>query len=221
MSLTRKQIIKAAINWQREQGVEFAVTDEAANRLTPPDLNTIKKAVAEIPAPAAPKPVQSPFDNNQFSSDAAAPLGSNATAGAPMGAQEAMAASRGLAEPVQTLNELKNVIAAFDGLAVKQGATNMVFSDGDPQADIMLIGEAPGADEDREGRPFVGRSGQLLDKILASISLARAPQDHQKAVYITNILNWRPPGNRTPTAQEMEIARVTAVSGERAAFPSG
>ncbi|MEM7618535.1 MAG: uracil-DNA glycosylase, partial [Pseudomonadota bacterium] len=123
-----------------------------------------------------------------------------------IGAAEAMVESKKLAAACTNLDELKQAIANFDGLSVKKTATNMVFSDGNPKADIMLIGEAPGADEDAQGKPFVGASGQLLDKILASIGLARDSKEIDKAVYISNILNWRPPGNRTPTAQEIEIS---------------
>ncbi len=102
------------------------------------------------------------------------------------------------AAAAQTRDELRAAIASFEGCALKQTATNLVFADGNPQARIMLVGEAPGADEDRAGLPFVGASGQLLDRMLGSIGLDRG------AVLITNILPWRPPGNRTPT--EIEIA---------------
>lgn len=84
---------------------------------------------------------------------------------------------------------------------------NLVFSDGHPEADLMLVGEAPGADEDRQGKPFVGVSGQLLDKILAFAGRRRSEADPARGVYISNILNWRPPGNRTPAPAEIDIAR--------------
>jgi uracil-DNA glycosylase len=93
--------------------------------------------------------------------------------------------------------ELRAAVAAFDGCALKKTATNLVFSDGDPEARLMLIGEAPGADEDRLGRPFVGVSGQLLDRQLAAIGFDRTN------ALITNVLFWRPPGNRTPTPAEI------------------
>ena len=94
------------------------------------------------------------------------------------------------------LAALQSACAAFDGCDLKKTATNMVFADGNPESGVMLIGEAPGADEDRQGKPFVGVSGQLLDRMLASIGRDR------NNVYITNILLWRPPGNRTPTSEE-------------------
>jgi len=97
---------------------------------------------------------------------------------------------------IDSLDALKECLAAFEGCALKKTASNLVFCDGANDADIMLIGEAPGRDEDRMGLPFVGAAGQLLDKMLTSIGLSRAD------VYITNILPWRPPGNRTPSPEE-------------------
>ena len=102
-------------------------------------------------------------------------------------------------EHVKTLDALKARLAAFEGCALKRTASNLVFCDGNPHADIMLIGEAPGREEDKKGLPFVGAAGQLLDKMLASIGLDR------QSVYITNILPWRPPGNRTPSVEETEM----------------
>ena len=97
----------------------------------------------------------------------------------------------------QDLEALRHACSNFDGCGLKKTASNMVFSDGNPDADIMLIGEAPGADEDRQGKPFVGVSGQLLDRMMASIGLTRSN------LYISNIILWRPPGNRTPTTEEI------------------
>jgi DNA polymerase len=97
----------------------------------------------------------------------------------------------------QTLVELRASLAAFDGCALKRTATNLVFADGNPEADVMIVGEAPGTDEDRLGLPFVGVSGQLLDRMLSFIGLNRS------SVYITNVLPWRPPGNRKPTQAEV------------------
>ena len=102
-------------------------------------------------------------------------------------------------DSLNTLEELKSACAAYDGCDLKKTATNMVFADGNPDSGLMLIGEAPGADEDRQGKPFVGVSGQLLDRMLASIGLDRS------TVYISNILLWRPPGNRTPTTEEQAL----------------
>ena len=123
-----------------------------------------------------------------------------------LGASEARAEAEKRAAQATTLEELSDAIAAFDGIALKKTATNMVFADGNPKAPIMLIGEAPGADEDRLGKPFVGVSGQLLDRILAAAGLDRQADTPEEAVYISNILNWRPPGNRTPAPAEIEVS---------------
>jgi len=111
-----------------------------------------------------------------------------------------------LAKSCATLADLRDAIAGFEGLAIRKTATNMVFSDGNPAAPIMLIGEAPGADEDRQGKPFVGVSGMLLDKIFKAIGLSRDEEDPAKSFYISNVLNWRPPGNRTPSPAEIDIS---------------
>ncbi len=101
-----------------------------------------------------------------------------------------------LARAANSLAELKAALEGFDGCALKRGATNTVFADGNPASRVMFIGEAPGRDEDRQGLPFVGRAGKLLDKMLAAIHL-----DRTKA-YITNVINWRPPDNRDPSPEE-------------------
>ncbi len=124
----------------------------------------------------------------------------------PLGASDARAAALKLAQAAGSLEELREAIAEFEGIALKQTATNLVFCDGNPEAPVMLVGEAPGADEDRLGKPFVGVSGQLLDKIFACIGMDRAEEDPAKSVYISNILNWRPPGNRTPAPGEIEAS---------------
>ncbi|MDH6230044.1 uracil-DNA glycosylase family 4 [Mesorhizobium soli] len=132
--------------------------------------------------------------------DRAAPPARPATpAAVPDEAQAALA--REIASRAGTLEELRAHMAAFDGCNLKFTAKNLVFSDGNPTADVMLVGEAPGRDEDLEGLPFVGRSGQLLDRMLAAIGLDR------NSAYIANVIPWRPPGNRTPTPHETEICR--------------
>ncbi|MAK57361.1 MAG: uracil-DNA glycosylase [Rhizobiales bacterium] len=100
-----------------------------------------------------------------------------------------------------TLEALKQAMEAFEGCALKRTAKNTVFADGNPAAKIMLVGEAPGRDEDREGKPFIGRSGKLLDKMFAAIGLNR------NDIYITNLVPWRPTGNRTPTPDETALCR--------------
>lgn len=107
--------------------------------------------------------------------------------------------ARSRARQARTLDELEAIVAAFDGCALKRTAKQLVFADGTPGARLMLLGEAPGGEEDRAGKPFVGRAGQLLDRMLAAIGLDR------RGAYIANVVPWRPPGNRTPTPQEVAI----------------
>ncbi len=108
-----------------------------------------------------------------------------------------------LALAATTLEELAEAMRRFEGSPLRLSARNLVFADGLPGARVMAIGEAPGGDEDRQGKPFVGRAGQLLDRMLAAIGLARTAPAPEDAAYITNILPWRPPGNRTPTEAEV------------------
>jgi uracil-DNA glycosylase len=115
--------------------------------------------------------------------------------------EEAVMAARTAAGKAGTLDELQALLAGFDGCGLKATAKNLCFYRGAPKARLMLIGEAPGRDEDLAGKPFVGRAGQLLDKMLAAIGLSEAD------VHITNIVYWRPPGNRTPTPQEAQVCR--------------
>lgn len=184
-SWTREQYLQA-LQWHVDHDCAEMVELEARDKTKPPTL-------AEISHKIEAKPSSSPAQTTAHQT----PI---------VGAAQAMTESMALAQDCQNLDELKQAIHDFNGLSVKKTATNMVFSDGNPEARIMLIGEAPGADEDAQGKPFVGMSGQLLDKILASIGLSRTADDLKNAVYISNILNWRPPGNRTPTAQEIEIS---------------
>jgi DNA polymerase len=108
-----------------------------------------------------------------------------------------IADARRLAAATSSLDELRQALAAFEGCALKHTAMNLVFGDGNPRAKVMFVGEAPGADEDRQGMPFVGLSGKLLDRMLAAIGLDRG------SAYIANVLPWRPPGNRSPTSDEI------------------
>src|SRR5207302_8992708 len=110
---------------------------------------------------------------------------------------EAAQSARALAASAESIEALAALVASFDGCALKRTATTTVFIDGNPAAPVMIIGEAPGAEEDRLGRPFVGRAGQLLDRMLAAIGLDRT------GVQITNVIYWRPPGNRKPTSAEI------------------
>lgn len=113
-----------------------------------------------------------------------------------------IAKARKLAESASSLQELKTIVENFDGCTLKNFATNTVFCDGQPDAKILLIGEAPGATEDAKGIPFCGESGKLLDKMLNTIGL-----DREKNIYITNTIFWRPPANRRPTPEEIKICK--------------
>ncbi|RMH48847.1 MAG: uracil-DNA glycosylase, partial [Alphaproteobacteria bacterium] len=124
------------------------------------------------------------------------------------GQTDAVQDARAIAAACATLAELREAIAAFDGCALKHSARSCVFADGNPAARVMVIGEAPGREEDRLGKPFVGRSGQLLDRMLAAIGLSRDHPDPARAVYITNVLPWRPPENREPASDEIAMMKA-------------
>lgn len=194
MRTAERQAWMEALRWHVDQGVTEALSDEAQDATAwiaaapPPQVRPPAKAAAA--AQTLPEP----------------PRNGEHTPPAFLGVAEARTEAVRAAAAARTLEELKAAIAAFQGFAISKTATNLVFADGDPAADVMLVGEAPGADEDRLGRPFVGASGQLLDKILKSIGLDRNAQDQPSRIYISNILNWRPPGNRNPTPAEIEMA---------------
>jgi uracil-DNA glycosylase family 4 len=113
--------------------------------------------------------------------------------------------AKSIAAGVQSLDDLRAAMENFDLCDLKRGARQLVFSDGKPGARVMIIGEAPGRDEDQHGRPFVGRAGQLLDKMFAAIGMARDAVDMERAIYITNVVPWRPPQNRDPSEQEIKM----------------
>jgi uracil-DNA glycosylase len=175
-----------ALQWHLDVGADEAIADHPVNR-----TQTILPA--SEPENASLSPRSSKSVQVVMSSSA-------------LGTAAARDEATRLAKSCQSLDELRAAIAGFGGLAIRETATNMVFADGNPNAPVMLVGEAPGADEDKQGKPFVGQSGQLLDRILKSIGLARGEEDPSKAIYISNILNWRPPGNRTPTDGEVQIS---------------
>ncbi|MCD8570986.1 MAG: uracil-DNA glycosylase [Alphaproteobacteria bacterium] len=183
--------LQQALSWYLDHGVDEALADAPLDRLAlPPAANM---ALPDMPA----APMMCP-------AVAAAPA--PADSAALLGTAQARTEAVKLAQAAGTLEELREAIAAFEGIALKNTATNLVFADGNPKARVMLVGEAPGADEDRIGKPFVGVSGQLLDKILGSIGLSRTGENADDSVYISNILNWRPPGNRTPAPGEIDVS---------------
>jgi DNA polymerase len=144
---------------------------------------------------------------NRLAAPAAKPApAATATRAAPAPAAAPVVVAPGQsAMQLNSLQEIEAALAGFDACPLKKTATSLCFADGNPQARVMLIGEAPGRDEDIQGKPFVGRSGQLLDRMLAAVGLSRTAQDRESAVFITNVIFWRPPGNRTPTDAETQM----------------
>jgi len=190
--------IEALLRFYAYAGYSDALDEAAHDRFVESAQRTAPRAVVspEVKASAAavasaPAPIPSPY--------AAAPSAPPAQPTIPAEAQAARA--RELARTAATLDDLRALLDSFDGCNLKFTAKQMVFADGNPQAPIMFIGEAPGRDEDLEGRPFVGRSGQLLDRMLQAIGLDR------ETAYIANVIPWRPPGNRDPSPLETEICR--------------
>ncbi len=184
----------AALAWQIEAGVDEAIGEEAVDRFARSAEAAKERRRAEErvraapPAPPRREPGRAPDGQQGFWEAAPAELRSGS---------DAVATARRLAAGARSVEDLRVALAGFDGCPLKQTATNLVFADGNPQARYMIVGEAPGPQEDRQGIPFVGPSGKLLDAMLAAIGLDR------ESVYITNMLFWRPPGNRTPTAAEI------------------
>ena len=123
----------------------------------------------------------------------------------PASGADPVAVARAAATAAATLDDLRAAIEAFDHCELKRGARQLVFSDGDPRARVMILGEAPGRDEDIQGKPFVGRAGQLLDVMFGHVGLARTSPDADAALYITNVLPWRPPQNRDPLPEEIAM----------------
>jgi DNA polymerase len=193
MNTVRDKSARELLDFYWQSGVDVAVGETAANRLagdgTPPAAAESAGPPARPPV-AAPPPQPPPFD---------APVRQPPPAAAPPSPDAAVMAAREAARSAATLEELRAILDRFQGCALKATATQLVFADGNPRSRLMFVGEAPGRDEDIEGLPFVGRSGKLLDRMLAAIGLDRT------TVYIANIVPWRPPGNRTPTPQESAI----------------
>ncbi len=184
--------LRDLLAFYREAGVDDALMEEPVDRFAPVVRAPERVSETQPPAPAAAR-----------SPPAAAPgkIEPRPVAATAVPDEGQIALARQRAATAVSLDALREQVAAFDGCNLKFTAKNLVFADGNPAAPVMLVGEAPGRDEDLEGLPFVGRSGQLLDRMLAAIGLDR------QSVYIANVIPWRPPGNRTPTPQETEICR--------------
>ncbi|WP_457298243.1 uracil-DNA glycosylase [Phyllobacterium sp. P5_D12] len=184
--------LRELLHFYAEAGVDTPLEDAPVDRFSQIEA----KRVAASPAQAA-RPSQQQRPEQPATSQPAPSILSKTSV--PDDAKIAMA--RQMASSAATLEELREQLAAFDGCNLKFTAKNLVFADGNPAAPIMFVGEAPGREEDLEGVPFIGRSGQLLDRMFAAIGLDRT------SVYIANTIPWRPPGNRTPTPLETEICR--------------
>jgi DNA polymerase len=191
MSVSRDQA-RELLAFYQEAGVDALLEEAPSNRFAGDEAPPVPQAEAIRPtaggrsgAPARPLLARE--------REAAGRLAS------PPSPEAAVMAAREAAKSAATLEELRAMLERFEGCALRTTATQLVFADGNPQARVMFVGEAPGRDEDIEGLPFVGRSGKLLDRMMAAIGLDRS------CAYIANVVPWRPPGNRTPTPQESAI----------------
>jgi len=184
MNTVRDKAVREILAFYQEAGVDAVIGETPVDRLaeTPPAPVASPVRSASVPVPASPRVLPSPPAAVRPSSPDAAAM-----------------AAREAARTASNLDELRAILDRFEGCALRATATRLAFARGNPQARVMLVGEAPGYEEDQSGLPFVGRSGQLLDRMLAAIGL------DESSVYIANIVPWRPPGNRTPTPQESAI----------------
>lgn len=179
----------AALSWQYDLGVEDVVLDAPVNRYDLPEATRAVKVDAPARVPNGPSPAKTP-----------PPI---------MAAPEVdvVAVAQASAARAGSLDALREALAAFEHCDLKRGARNLVFADGYPKARVLILGEAPGRDEDMEGLPFVGSAGQLLDQMFAAIGMSRRSPDAEAALYITNVMPWRPPGNRDPEPEEIAMMR--------------
>lgn len=178
VSYTPAELLKSYIEW----GVDETISEEPINWFSETDNIQIKQ--------------NSTTKNSSNTSGKNTPVSQSPLASQ----QEHIDMAKEFAANSKNLDELRSAILEFEGCSLKKTASNTVFSDGNVESDIMIIGEAPGGDEDRVGKPFVGEAGQLLDRMFAAINMKR-----EDDFYITNMLPWRPPGNRKPTQAECEI----------------
>jgi DNA polymerase len=196
------QAALAALAWQVEAGVTEVIGDDPINGYDLPERSPWIRTPAPAAAPTAPataKPARAAVP------EWTPPANPEQTARAV--AEEAVAAAAAAARRAGSLEALREALAAYDHCELKQGARNLVFSDGRPGARVLVLGEAPGRDEDLQGKPFVGAAGQLLDRMFAAIGLSRQSPDLETAFYITNVMPWRPPANRDPTTEEVAMMR--------------
>jgi DNA polymerase len=200
-----RRALLEALRWQLDMGADEALEEEAPDHYAVSEAQHRDKvtranlANAAQPRSTPPSPASSPTASPTSSpaSIPGAPAVFEPTPGKLQSNKAALTAAREAAAAAKDLAALRAAVEAFEGCALKKTAMNCVFSDGNPDADLMILGEAPGANEDRQGLPFVGEAGQLLDRMLAAIGRDRS------SAYISNVLFWRPPGNRTPTPEEV------------------
>lgn len=166
---------RALLEWQIELGATEAIGDAPVDRYAA----SAGAGTVAAAAPVSPPPT--------------------------LAAADPLQAAAALAEAAGSLAALREALAAYEHCELRKGARTLVFADGNPAARVMIVGEAPGRDEDIEGRPFVGRAGQLLDLMFAAIGHGRASPDPARALYITNVLPWRPPQNRDPSPEEIAM----------------
>jgi len=195
--------LKALLQWYLEAGVDEAIADAPQDRFA----EQARLLAARASAPPAARPGLSdgpmPAPSRGAPPQGRGPL-TKPAAPAQVSDQAAVKDAVALAAKAETLDDLRAALEGFDGCALKTTASSLCFFDGNPKARVLLVGEAPGAEEDRQGLPFVGPSGKLLDAMLASIGLDRNGEG-DSAVLISNTVFWRPPGNRTPTPSEAAI----------------
>lgn len=179
----------AALAWLVDSGADETIGEEPVNRLVAKPAAPARTPVPPRPGFEAPRPALKPAASFIPAPQPAAPSPAAKDS-------DSIASAMTLAAAANSLAELKAALESFEGCSLKKNCTNTVFADGNPASRIMFIGEAPGAEEDKQGLPFVGRAGKLLDKMMAAINLDRS------SAYITNVMNWRPPMNRDPSPEE-------------------
>jgi DNA polymerase len=202
MTPDRAKAARDLLAFYAEAGVDATLGEHANDWLANPDVQPTsgspaqeERGVLSAPARGSTPPSSTPGASARPAVQPAA----TPSLAVPPATEAAVMSAREAARGAATLDELRAVMDGFEGCALKATASRLVFADGNPEARLMFVGEAPGRDEDIQGLPFVGRSGQLLDRMLAAIGLDRTK------VYIANIVPWRPPGNRTPTPVETQI----------------
>lgn len=189
LSVSVEEAARSLLRWYQEMGVDEAVGPEPADWFA-------------MAAETAPAPAESAAQRPGGLAASARPAAVFTAGNAPLPADEAVILAGEAARQASDFETLAAAVAAFQHCPLKAGARSTVFADGVPGADLLVIGEAPGRDEDLCGKPFVGRAGQLLDRMLAAIGCSR-----QTNTLISNVVFWRPPGNRTPTQLEIAVCR--------------